>query len=541
MSADERLNNNIDDDEKAIEELLLKLQVMGFYEDKYTKLKEKYLALQSKYYGERLKAATEGEINLQTGAVNKKARYAVDMETDVLKPLEELIVFANCRHYIKVLTENESISIDDVVDLLEEYTKIPKKSDKKNDLFNEIGELFDEIGELLYKLIKKDAELNNRYEIIDILFEYLDDGYNYLRKVTRLFLEEVNEIFQNNKSIDVINLVKHATNSEFDKEDIINLLIATGKKPKEEKVEEKKDTKKFDESKSYTIIPYTRRIIVAKNVIFDDKFSRLTQVNPFPKTKEENMKLREYDLTRVRYIPKNKRGKTIAPNYENCDMSYTNVIIDPHFDKSIIRGANLEGVDMRGVDLTDVDITGTNLINTGANIVGSIGECLGVSAYQDERMMVSRNTITPMQFEELTKENAFPNLFSSGSDFYNECPSQNRILRQYDLSCVDYSFEYIWKVCLKRTGHFQYSNGDGINGRYFSGLDFSYTNININPQQFTSALHLNLEGVDLRDKDFTGVEEYFVNCNLKGTGANISPKINPTVSEYIVSSRRKGH
>ena len=43
MSADERLYKNIDEDEDLIEENLLKLQMMGFYEEKMNTIKEENL------------------------------------------------------------------------------------------------------------------------------------------------------------------------------------------------------------------------------------------------------------------------------------------------------------------------------------------------------------------------------------------------------------------------------------------------------------------------------------------------------------------
>ncbi len=557
MSIKERLSKNIDEVEKRIDELILKLQVQGFYKERFAEIKEKYETLQSTYYGKKLKVASNNQDKQdaqsdkqdeQSDKPEKKEdlvlsvtpRYIVDIENDVLYPLEELLIVSNCKYYVKALREGEQISINDVVSLLEQYTKIPNKyKDDANELFNEICDL-------LYSLIKKDAELNNRFEIIDILYEYKDKDYDYVTPINILFLKEVNELFEKKKGKNVIDLVKHATDSEFDKEDIINLLVATGKKIKESTKESAVNTKSFNESTSYSAsrIYHTTRKVITDRIIAYNEFQSRTGVNPLPKTKEENLKLREYDLSQVNYELKRKiTGSTtlVNPKLIGVDLSYTNAVIIPRRMGKSIRDMNLEGVDMRGVSLVGVDITGANLLKTGADLTGSIGECLGVSPYEDNRIVVSRKIINPEQFKELTKVYPFAPLFSNYDDEFaaiNWYPYHNRILRQYDLSCVDTSFEYIKRASKICHGSY-FQPADGYGGNDSRGIDLSYTNININPQEFTEYMKINFEGVDLRDKDFTGVEDNFAGCNLKGTGANLSPKINPTVSEYVVNNGRK--
>ncbi len=229
--------------------------------------------------------------------------------------------------------------------------------------------------------------------------------------------------------------------------------------------------------------------------------------------------------------------KCVKPRLEKTDYSYTNAVIIPKYYKiKSLRNANLEGVDMRGVDLTDIDITGANLLGTGADITGSIGECLGVSAYEPKRVLVSKKMITPMQFEKITGLKA---IAPYNQKYVNEYfPWENRVLRQYDLSCINYN-EYINQIYEENEDKQFKGLVEYVDSMYCRGLDFSYTNIDIDPQQFTEQLVLNLEGVDLRDKDFRGKEKLFAYCNLKGTGANISPRINPTVSEYIVPTKER--
>ncbi len=288
MSIKERLSKNIDEVEKRIDELILKLQVQGFYKERFAEIKEKYETLQSTYYGKKLKVASNNQDKQDAQADKQEKqenlvlsvtpRYIVDIETDVLYPLEELLIVSNCKYYVKALREGEQISIDDVVSLLEQYTKIPKRyKDDANELFNEICDL-------LYSLIKKDAELNNRFEIIDILYEYKDKDYDYVTPINILFLKEVNELFEKKKGKDVIELVKHATDSEFDKEDIINLLVATGKMIKEPKKELVDNTKAFNESTSYNTsrIFYTTRKVVSDKIIAYNEFQSITGVNPLP-------------------------------------------------------------------------------------------------------------------------------------------------------------------------------------------------------------------------------------------------------------------
>ena len=244
-----------------------------------------------------------------------------------------------------------------------------------------------------------------------------------------------------------------------------------------------------------------------------------------------------------------KKETLFGPNKIKCqgdfrgvDMSYTNAIIIPRGTEiQSLRGANLEGVDMRGVCLWGVDITDANLEKTGADITGTYGLCLGVSPYEEARIEVSKRKITPYEFENLTNQDAFPFLYSKDDgDYENRSPYENRILRRYDLSCVDYSFEYL-KSEVDEDYYVQWPHGisQGFEEYYMHGFDFSYTNIDIDPQEFTEEIIMNLEGVDLRDKNFKGKEKYFARCNLKGTGASISPKINSTVSEYIVPSTGK--
>jgi hypothetical protein len=550
MTAKEQLKSNVDQIETEIEDILLKIKVTGLFQEKAEKLKNQYEQIRNKYYEQRLVTFTE-EGNLTTELmVTATAKYAVDIENDILPQLRELHKIASVKQIALSIKESDQINLDEIDRILETFNNIDVKSSKYVD---EITELKDYLKEFFYEMIKKDAEKNNRFEIINLLYEYKEKGSDFVNGVTRLFLQEVSDIFKVKKTRETIELVKRATVDEFNKEDIIALLIATGKKLSEETKVEKKNTIGFEDAiKKYKVIPYTKRRQLDGNALVDlGRAMREFGLNPLPKTEKDILRLREYDATLLDYGRTsgkwNKIAKDYNPDLDGVDLSYTNAVIIPRYmGVKSLRGTNLEGVDLRGVDLTDVDIEGANLLKTGADIRYCKGTCLGVSPYEEERIFVSSEKITPMKFKELTKWSAFPGLTTEKNKpdtvvgFSNNYPWHNRILRKYDMSCVDLSFEYIKKAYKSIIS--SYDNKVGC-GRYknwhFTGLDFSYTNININPREFDDDLTLNLEGVDLRDKDFTGVERYFVHCNLKGTGANIDPKYNSTVSEYVVGSKSK--
>lgn len=509
MSASDILNNNIDQCETEIEDKLLKLDIMGYYPDLYTPLKEKFNKLRKDYYLSRLDEISSG-IKLEVvTSMTRGSQYNVDMEQNVLLSLRKIYDLASCKQLACGIKGNDTIEINDVQDVLEKFKSLSA------DYQNEKDELKDYLCSILYEAIKKDAVTNNRFSIIDILNEYKNKGIDFISGISKLYLNEVKEVFRENQTNESMAMVKKAIDEVFEAQDIINLLNAKGIKI--EKVNEN-NTQSFNESNGYKVIPYTDRIALSDCYWSLNAIRFKKHINPLPKDEKDNLKLRSYDLTLVDY----KKA-----NLEGVNLSGTNAIVLPRLSKNMsLRCANLEGLDLRGVSFKDVDITDANLEKTGANITGSRGECLSVSSYEDERIVVSRDKITPYQFEQITGHTAFPHydLYE-----YNQLGIiNNRILRKYDLSCIDFHYESILKAFIKA-----YQS---------DGLDFSYTNINIDPQEFTKPsipLILNLEGVDLRNKDFTGVEEFFAKCNLKGTGANISPKINPTVSPYVIPSPRK--
>lgn len=549
MAVNEKFKMEIDSYESEIETMLAQLELIKFAIEKVKNLKEIYEELRNKYYGNRLVIVTENGLNESNQMPTLTAKYCETLENVILPSVREIHKLASSKQLAVNMLKNQ-VSIDDVIRILENYNSM--QDDK---YIEEKLELRDYLITFFYDIIKKDCLVNNRYQIIDILYEYKKKGCDFIKGVGLLFMKEVKELYDNAKDKGkYIKLVKVATTNEFNKEDIITLLTSTGKL-KEEKANNV-NTIDFNEAiTKFETINYTNRnnlysgylpyLNSYKDTVVDlGSFYKNTGVNPLPRTEEENLKLREYDLSLVDYgrtTSKIRKKRTYyCPNLEGVNLSYTNVVLNfEYLGVESIRGANLEGVDLRGVDLTGIDIEGANLLKTGADIRHCKGTCLGVSAYEEDKKHVSDKKITPMKFQELTTVSPFSGYSckSNSKPFGNVCPWHNRILRQFDLSCVDYSYEYIIEMYNKLRDHHisigKYSWYD------YEGLDFSYTNIDINPQEFKDEVVLNLEGVDLRDKDFTGVEKYFRKCNLKGTGANIDPKYNHTVSEYVIPSRGK--
>ena len=541
---EEQLQKNVDDLEAEIELKLENLKVMNSFVDTVSKIQEQYANIRDNYYQKRLSTFTEEGTLKSEMMVSTTARYVVDLENDIIPQVRDIYSLAVCKQ-LGLAMESGEVKIDEIREILDRYSALSPT--KYQDARKELREYL--LG-FFYKIIKKDAEENDRYAIIDILYEYKNYNVDFITGVNLLFLKEVNELFQKEKDkTRVVKLVKIATTDAFNKDDIVALLETLGKK--EVKKEDKKNTIEFVESiQTRKKISYTTKKNVFGDVLFDlGKFLRTTKVNPLPKTEEENKKLREYDLTLLDYGTTSgnllKKEKYFYPSLNGVNLSHTNAVIDPRYLKiGSLHGANLEGVDLRGVNLTDVDIEGANLLGTGADIRRCKGTCLGVSAYEDHRILVSDKKITPMRFKELTGYSPFAPLCKRSDDddvFDNVGPWHNRVLRQFDLSCVDCSYEYI------RDAYYKQKEGYLAIGKYSGwtceGLDLSYTNIDFDPQVFKGAdddkIVLNLEGVDLRDKDFTGVETIFGKCNLKGTGANLDPKYNHTVSEYVVPSRTR--
>ena len=547
MATIDKIYKNIDDDETMINEMLRQLKAMEFYSDIINPIQTKYVQLYSDYY-DKVAEARKNEFGLQTtDMLTTASRYADAIEAKVMEPLKKIYPLAKCRFFVDTLTKSKEVDINDTVEMLDLYID----SRPPENLIDDKVKLYDEIGILLYDLIKREAETKDSYELMGIVYDYREKGTDFVCSVNKHFQEDVYEKLREYKaehngiiSDEYRQLVKHSMNSEFDENDIMNYLIATGKKKPLENGPIK-DTIKFDNKTVYTTIPYTNRKRIGSRIMDVKTFKKAYRVNPLPKTPEENMKLREYDLTMLSYAMEDSifGSHYYYPIFNGVDLSYTNAIIIPKYLGVDIAGANLEGVDLRGVDLDGVDITGANLKGTGANIDGATGNAIEVSPYIPRRTVVSRKKITPMEFEKLTKHSAFAAFgMRYDRDFnfsINYTPWDNRILRQYDLSSVEYCYEYFLNarkdLHCKRDGRYCF---DG------HGLDLSYTNISFDPQGFKSEIIMDLEGVDLRNCNFEGVEEYFAHCNLKGTGAHISPKINPTVSEYVVptyqeSMRRK--
>lgn len=537
MAATDNLKNDINALENEIDEMLTKLEIIGFYKNNVDPIKKKYEDLKGDFYGKQLEilSASYGlspDVNFKFNN-SELATYYTNINIDILQSLKKLFILASCKQLIINIKSEKTIDPNDIRALLDKFITIP------NGFENEEHELKEEIGTLLYDLIKKEA-ISSRFDIIDILYEYENKGCSVINSVKLLYLKEVNEIFKKEKGHDAINLVKNALNDSFDKDDIIALITAKGYRIEERDV----NTQKFSDEVEYKTIPYTDRKLVGDpsndgTYYYYYYFRKKSRVNLLPRNARDNLRLRGYDLTSLNYLVY-KNSKLSKVTFENVDLSYTNAIVLPKVScKESIRGANLEGVDMRGVDLRGVDITGANLFKTGADITGSKGKCLGVSAYEDDRVVVSKKMISPEEFYRLTGMLPYNEIFPRSDEnvFDNAYLFGNRKLRQYDISCVRYTFAYLKHVFeASHNTHLELEPDDKRVD--FAGLDFSYTNIDFNPQEFKEALVLNLEGVDLRDKDFSGVEQFFSKCNLKGTGANIPKSINPTVSPYIVSSSK---
>ncbi len=525
MAASDILKKDIDECESTIEDILLKVEITSFYQKQVSEFKKSYEKIKSVYYDKKLADYTSIRVNkLSLTSLSFDAQYCISLENDFLPFIKDLYNLAICRQTAEEMVKKDVVVTSDIYKILDTYLEI-----FNNEPFEkEKDELYTYLISFFYNMIKKDAIDNGRFNIIDILNSYQKKGISIIKGVTRLYLKEVNDIYKNKKTKETISLVKQAISDDFNKEDIIALLNYIGIKIDNVN----SASTEYKQEKKYESIPYTNRIRLWRDtsMVEANKFGLKKDVL-YPKDAKHNAELRKYDLTYLDYLTSN--------SLKNVDLSYTNAIILPtrRYDSSL-EGTNLEGVDMRGVDLTDVNIEGANLEKTGADITGSHGTCLGISPYEEEKILVSKDKITVTEFEKITMQNACPIIYKyyeNGNplDFTNMVPCTNRILRQYDISCIEYHFEDFIRECNYA------SKWTGDNTK--RGLDFSYTNIDFNPQEFTEEIVMNLEGVDLRNKDFTGVEKYFAHCNLKGTGANISPVINPTVSPYVEGKTvRKG-
>ena len=106
------------------------------------------------------------------------------------------------------------------------------------------------------------------------------------------------------------------------------------------------------------------------------------------------------------------------------------------------------------------------------------------------KKIVSDKRIKCDEFERLTGVSPLP-IFSDG----------NEKLREYDISCVIYD------------------------DKYLTNANLSYTNAIINPQKVSdkSLRYVNLEGVDLSQANFQGVDIF--GANLKNTNAIIDPQL----------------
>lgn len=533
MEVKEQLKNNVSEIESEIEYILESLKTMNSFVDTVNKLTKQYEELRDPYYEQRLNASieNEGPLKLDT-MVSETAKYAVALENDILPQVRDFYSLGICKQ-IALAMESGNIDPKEINEILSRYSSLSSDRYQKEKV-----ELREYLIKFFYEIIKRDALENDRYIIIDILYSYKSKGIDFVRGVGLLYLKQVNELFHNAEDkTKVVKLVKLATTNEFNKDDIVALLIFLGKK--EEKKEDKNNTVEFADTilKHERILYTDRKRPFGSSLVDLGRFMRVTGVNPLPKTDEENRLLREYDLSLLDYGRTSgkvlKKSKSFKVDLTGVNLSGTNAVIVPSYlGITSLRDANLEGVDLRGVNLSGIDIEGANLMGTGADIRNCIGNCLGVSAYEDHRVFVSDKKITPMKFEELTGFSPFSGLVKD-----NLCPWCNRILRQYDLSCVDYSYEYIQEY------YHRISDKYTRMGRYpfleYCGLDFSYTNIDFNPQEFRGhgPYKIDFEGVDLRNKEFEGAFYNFERCNLKGTGATLDPKYNHTVSEYVVPSR----
>ncbi len=483
-----------------IEVQFANLDESGYFKEKTEDYKSFYAYLNDKYKNVLKKTG-----KLDFADTNLMSRYTFELEKDLLPSLKHLKSLSDLLSNMKKISENEVIQFDKITKTLNSFMYL---YDKHNP--DECEKVYEKLIEFLYKMVERETYELSTDNIISQLNDLTDPKFNFAMKIKSLCLKDLN--IMSSKPIQASN------NDRLDKHDFIDLVKARGLEYKEHKQPEIGFKKLIDISYGREIDCFT----------FRDK----TKLNPLPKNDFGNQALRDYDLTNLNFYKRDtfKAKLTFRP-FKNVNLSYTNAIVIPKESSRkhpySLEGANLEGIDMRGLDLSKVKISKANLKNTGANITGAIGSCINVSPYiEPNKIFITNSRISPEEFKKITGQNPFP---CNRHDIHEEF-KQNMILRHYDINCIDYS-----KIDFKLDNFYK---GTAIDNKPIENytLDLSYTNANINPQHYlnyNSPILINLEGVDMRNKNFTGVERIFSMANLKGTGAKIDPSINPTVSEYI--------
>ena len=487
-----------------IEVKFTSLEEAGYFPQKTQDYKSFYEYLNNKY--KRVLSKVGGRLSFAES--NALSKYTFELEKDILPHVKNLKSLSDLLFNMKKIESNDTIEVDKVFKVLNSFINL---NDKLNP--DETEKVYTRLIEFLYNMIAEETFKLSTDRIINKLNDISDEKHNFVFKINQLYLKNMNIMSSDPARV--------TYNNRLDKKDFIKLVKARGLTYHEKK-QEPTGFKKFAETYS-------------KPNVSCLEFREKMRLNPLPKNDVENLALRIHDITHVDFSKRDSfKEKIIFRPFKNVNLSYTSAIVIP---KTIhnkhpfsLEGANLEGVDMRGIDLTKVKINKANLAKTGADITGAIGKCIYVSAFvEPNKIFVTNSKISPEEFEKITKQNALP---INRHDIHAEF-RKNRILRLYDIKCIDYS-----KINYNLDDYYR---GNAINKQPIENftLDLSYTNADINPQNYrnyNSPILINLEGVDMRNKDFTGVERIFSMANLKGTGAKIDHGINPTASEYIDSS-----
>ena len=493
------MQEEIDKLTNKIDLLFNNLDASGFFHDKVKDYKSFY-----EYSKEKYKKLLDSDSNDSAFATsNIMTRYFSELRNEILPSLKHLNSLSDLLLSIKKVEKSEIIKVDKVSKIIYTFMYL---NDKYN--HDECEIVYRRLIDFLYRMMERETmELDND-DIICILDEIDDSKYNFIYKIKLLYLDEMEKL--NGTSS------QPQDNDKLTKEDFIDLLKAKGLEY------HKRETKKVAKLND---VSYGKEMSCSA-------FLQRTNLTPLPKNEKDNVALRNYDLINLDFsIFDSFMDKLKFKPFKNVNLSYTNAIVIPkyfHCRKPFsLEGADLEGIDMRGIDLTGVNITNANLLYTGADITGAIGKCKAVSSFVGSRKIhVANAKISPDDFKAITKQTALPCNFRELHDEFKH----NMILRLYDINCVDYS-----KIDFTLDNFQKNYSGNSQMIKNFT-LDLSYTNANINPQDYkyyNSPLLINLEGVDLRGKDFTGVEKIFELANLKKTGADLELKWNSTVTDYI--------
>ena len=489
----ENLRNIIDIQFTSLEE-------SGYFKEKTQEYKSFYEYINEKYE----KIFKKDNKSLDFAETNLLAKYTSELENDILPNLKHLKSLSDLLINMKKIEDNDTIQFDKITKTINTFIYL---YDKYNP--DECEKVYESLIEFLYRMIERETFELSTDRIIKQLNELSDSKHNFVLKIKSIYSKDMNILSSGPNDI--------SDNNKLNKQEFISLIKARGLKYKEKKQPKLGPKKLIDVSDG-------------KDITCND-FREKTKLNPLPKNDAENQLLRNYDLTCIDFYNSDGLKLKIFFNpFKNVNLSYTNAIVVPKQEPGrrplSLEGANLEGVDMRGIDLVGVKINGANLKNTGADITGAIGKCLEVSPFVGpNKLFITNEKISPEEFQKITGLNPFP---CNRHDIHAEYRC-NRLLRTYNINCIDYS-----KIHFSLDNFYRNSATSNLPIENYT-LDLSYTDANINPQHYrnyNSPILINLEGVDMRKKDFRGVERIFSMANLKGTGAKIDSSINPTASEY---------